>query len=344
VKAVVLKENGRLEFEEISLPPIAADQCQIRVSAAGICSSDIIRSFDNGAYFYPLVMGHELAGEIIEVGSSVTGFRVGDRVGIFPLLPCGNCEHCLQKNYVRCANYDYYGSRRHGGFAEFLNVNSWNLLPVPPEVATENVAALEAVSVVNHALNRGNYKSSSNRRLGIIGGGFLGLIAAQVIRLERPDIEIKIFERNKFKLDLARQMGFAAQAADDTFAWDAAIEGEFDLVLESCGASSTMSGSLKLVKAGGTVIWMGNPAGDVTFSKNDLGKILRKEITIVGTWNSSYWTEALALMQRGLNPSALISRRVKLSEIPDAIQTLSNHKKRIAACDYVKVMYVAPEL
>lgn len=115
MQAVVLHSNKHLQLESIPLHTPNSNECQIRVAATGVCSSDIFRSFDNGAYFYPLIMGHELSGEITKVGSNVNErFKVNDKVAVYPLIPCKICEHCINKSFIHCKNYDYYGSRCHG--------------------------------------------------------------------------------------------------------------------------------------------------------------------------------------------------------------------------------------
>ena len=92
MKSLELVANGEFSLVNKETPSIKADQCLIRVSVCGVCSTDIYRSHDNGAYFYPLVMGHEIAGKIEAVGDDIRGFALGDEVGVFPLIPCFSCE------------------------------------------------------------------------------------------------------------------------------------------------------------------------------------------------------------------------------------------------------------
>ena len=107
MKAVQLEANKHLKISEISIPKVNPDECLINIKVCGVCSSDIYRAFENGAYFYPLIMGHEISGQIIEIGEEIKNFKVGDSVSVFPLLPCFTCNSCKEKKYATCENYKY---------------------------------------------------------------------------------------------------------------------------------------------------------------------------------------------------------------------------------------------
>ena len=196
MRSVVLVENGRFTIEHRPDSEPALDECLIRIHAAGICSSDVPRAFNRGAYSYPLVMGHELAGIVEKCGSSVSTFHPGDRVTVFPLLPCFQCDACAREAYAQCRNYGYYGSRRDGGFAERLAVKTWNLLKVPDTVSLDDAALTEPTAVVVHALGRlGLLDGAAAGELCILGSGFLGLIAVQALKTLSPRIQVSTAER-----------------------------------------------------------------------------------------------------------------------------------------------------
>ena len=135
MKAAVLTANKKINIENLVLDSLKSTHCRVKIKNVGICSSDIQRGYGDGAYFYPLVMGHEISGEITEVGAEISEFKIGDRVAVFPLLPCFKCKSCTRNTYTQCQNYSYYGSRQHGGYAEYLDVYTWNLLKIPDEVS-----------------------------------------------------------------------------------------------------------------------------------------------------------------------------------------------------------------
>ena len=112
MKAAVLHGNRDLRYEEWETPVCGPDDVKVRVRATGICGSDVPRVLNNEAHFYPIVLGHEFSGDIVEVGSNVTTLRVGDTVSGAPLLPCMKCSDCQQGNYSLCRHYSFIGSRK----------------------------------------------------------------------------------------------------------------------------------------------------------------------------------------------------------------------------------------
>ena len=127
LKAYVLHEIGELRYEDRPLPEIRPGWALVKVLAAGICSSDIPRIFEKGTYHFPTIPGHEFSGQVEKAANESDGKWVGKRVGVFPLIPCKKCPSCQKGQYETCTNYDYIGSRRDGGFAEYVAVPVWNL-------------------------------------------------------------------------------------------------------------------------------------------------------------------------------------------------------------------------
>jgi len=161
MKALVLHGVGDARFEEVPKPAAMPGEALVRVGFCGVCGSDIPRTFVKGTYRFPTICGHEFAGTVEAVGLGVDGYKPGDRVVVFPLLWCGKCAACELGNYVMCEDYDYYGSRRDGGFAEYVSVPPANLVPVPDGVSMEAASMTEPAAVAMHALKRA-------------GGGFVG--------------------------------------------------------------------------------------------------------------------------------------------------------------------------
>ncbi len=349
MRSVVLVENGRFTVGQRPDTRPASDECLIRIHAAGICSSDVPRAFGRGAYSYPLVMGHELAGTVEACGSDVAAFRTGDRVTVFPLLPCFQCDACAREAYAQCRSYSYYGSRRDGGFAERLCVKAWNLLKVPDSVSLDDAALTEPTAVIVHALGRlGLLVGLPAGELCILGSGFLGLIAVQALRTLNPALKVTVVDRNGWKLARAAEQGAATVELKTEADWnDFSIShnARFPLVLEAAGAPETFAHTLKLAAPSGRVAWMGNISGDLHLPQKDVSAVLRKELTIVGCWNSEYhgdkasdWTRTLDLMANGLKPSTLVNLEVDLDGLPDAIARLDAHKRRITDARLIKVL------
>ena len=154
MKAWVLHGIGDIRLEEAACPEPAEQEVLLAVRAVGICGSDIPRIYRTGAYAHPLIPGHEFAGEVTKVGKGVDPSWRGQRVGVFPLIPCRSCDPCQRKLYEMCRCYSYLGSRRNGGFAEYVAVPAGNLLRLPEKVSYEEAAMLEPMAVAVHDMRR----------------------------------------------------------------------------------------------------------------------------------------------------------------------------------------------
>lgn len=353
MKAAVLKANRVIALENRRIPELQKDECTVRIAYAGVCSSDIFRGFEGGAYFYPLVMGHELAGEIVAIGDLSQDFRVGHKVAIFPLKPCFECPSCKTNSYAQCYKYDYYGSRSDGGYCEYLNVKNWNILSIPDGVSLKDAALTEPVSVVLHALRRaglhGELSSPSQfNNVAIIGAGFLGLLAEQILHHLHPKLEVTIFDRNSFKLEIAKKLGAQTVVIGSSDDWANYINknlDRFDCVIEVSGAPENFARSVEIARHSGRVVWMGNTTADLLIPKILVSSVLRKELQIMGTWNSSFksceaddWGDALDLMRNGIRPSDLVTHWATLENVAEYIAKMHAHKVLGQRFEHIKCM------
>ena len=334
MKKLNLIRNGKFRLEDAKMPRLKRDSSIVKLSHVGVCSSDIKRSFGNGAYFYPLVMGHEAMGF---VHKSNGNFKQGDKVVIFPLKPCFKCDSCKEKSFQTCSSYSYYGSREDGAYQQFLTVNNWNLLKLPQSILNADAALIEPTAVMVHVKNiliqlAGGLGHLKKLRGAIIGGGFLTMILSKVlteIGMPKPDV----FDRNTFKIDFAKSKNINAMNSDILLN-DNKIN-SYDWAVEASGDPNAFQTSIEIVKSGGKLVWMSNVQGDVNISAPAVSSILRKEICIFGSWNSSYqpsglsdWKETINLIKKGLSPSQFITHFVSLEELPDILQKFQNHKSR----------------
>ncbi|MCJ8344676.1 alcohol dehydrogenase catalytic domain-containing protein [bacterium] len=337
MKAAVLLQDKQIEIQDRQIPALNPGEYLVKLKAVGICNSDIFRGFFGGAYNYPLVMGHEICGEVVSSFDSTADLKVGEQVVVFPLLPCRSCESCLQKKWVLCDQYDYYGSRRDGGFQEYMVVKEWNLLKTPPGLSPEIACLVEPLSVCFHALDRVSPVDIQESIL-IIGGGILGISTGMILK-SRGFLDITIIDRNQFKCDLIESMGLSSMSMEDL----ANSTKRFQLVIESCGALMTYKKSLEFCNKGGQVLWMGNLQDEITFSKGEISSILRKEISICGTWNSNYqrglnddWSKALNFMNENDFLSQLISHKIVLEDLDKHLEKLYQTKNRAQKHSFLK--------
>ncbi|MAV90064.1 MAG: hypothetical protein CL676_01495 [Bdellovibrionaceae bacterium] len=355
MKAVVLEENQKLRLIDRPKPQPKAGECLIRIRAAGVCSSDIYRGFENGAYHYPLVMGHELAGEIVEVGAdwNHSKAQVGSSVVVFPLLPCKTCDQCLQKEYARCRKYDYFGSRRDGGFSEYLTVPAWNVLPLPEGLKFHQASLVEPISVVVHALKK-TLPEKPPQKICILGAGFLGLVATELLVSKyAPSAEVTLIDRNDYKLEKITNAKVNKVLLRDPKEKEEFLKSHlatFDFVLEAVGVPETFQNSIDLCAPGGTVVWMGNISGNLELSQKQVSSILRKELTLRGTWNSSYdpeqksdWSETLELLAKDIDVEPFITQKIEMADLPSVIEKLHQHKTRKQEFTSIKVVMTSED-
>ena len=260
MKVYRLHGVNKLRYEEIDMPICPQGWAIVKVKAAGICSSDIPRIFTKGTYHFPTIPGHEFSGIVVNVGNENSAHLIGKKVGVFPLIPCRKCDACSQKQYEMCEHYDYVGSRRDGGFAEYVAVPIWNLICLPDNISFEEAAMLEPLSVALHAMKLA--KISKGYTVGIIGTGMIGICAGQwAYKLGASNVTI--IGRNEAKRSLVENCGL-----DYIVPHNNVERLQYDAVLEAVGTPKAVEQSILMAKPGGNVIFMGNPSGDILLNQN----------------------------------------------------------------------------
>ena len=321
MKAYVLHGIGDLRYEDWSLPEIYPGWALVKVLVAGICSSDIPRIFEKGTYHFPTIPGHEFSGKVERVADESDRHWLGKRVGVFPLIPCKKCASCEKGQYETCSNYDYIGSRRDGGFAEYVAVPVWNLLELPETVSDVQGALLEPAAVALHAVKRAQIFPSAS--ICVVGTGAIGLLAGQWAKIYGAD-RVVIKGRSEFKRQLVQQYGLEYMGDDRSGE-------EFDCVIEAVGSVRALEESLLLTAPGGRLVLMGNPDGPRTLSQELYWRILRKQLTLAGTWNSAYgdedsdWTEVVqTLVDKKLQIGAVVTHVLESKKLMDGLAMMRN--------------------
>lgn len=335
MKAYNLYGVNDLRYEDLSIPDCPKNWAIVKVKAAGICSSDIPRITQKGTYHFPTIPGHEFAGEVFSVGSKNDADWIGRKVGIFPLIPCRKCSQCKGKHYEMCEHYDYVGSRRDGGFAEYVAVPIWNLIPLPNNVSFVSAAMLEPLSVALHAIKIGGVKPGD--RVAIIGTGMIGVCAAQWATKFGAE-SVTVIGRSEAKRKMVENCGVEYHSYSDI------KDGcQWNFVLEAVGTPEAIKNAISMVAPGGTVLVMGNPSGDISLQQDIYWRILRKQLIIKGTWNSSYdgtnpsdWTEAVcAISNEEIKVNSLVTHRFNQNELMEGLKLMCEHTE-----PYCKVMTI----
>ncbi len=154
MKSVVIHAEGDVRVEERPLPQLQAeDDVLVKVVSSGLCGSDILRIFAQGAHYYPITLGHEFSGYVESYGTGVTDMQPGDAVACVPLLPCFHCPQCERGYFSLCKQYQFVGSRSEGGNAEYVVVKRANLFRLPSDMPIEDGAFIEPITVGLHAFH-----------------------------------------------------------------------------------------------------------------------------------------------------------------------------------------------
>ena len=345
MKAWVLHNINDLRLETIDDPVLKDDEVLVAVKAAGICGSDIPRVFYTGTYSYPLVPGHEFSGVVAAVGKEVSPEWEGQRVGIFPLIPCDSCGPCRNKQYEMCRKYSYLGSRRDGGFAEYVAVPVWNLIKLPDNVDYAEAAMMEPMSVAVHAMRK--IAPSESERIAICGLGTIGLFLLMFL-IESGRKNILAIGNKEFQKRAAMRLGLPEECYCDSrsqnvdeWLMEKTNDAGADIFFECVGKNETIKQAVRLTGAAGRIMLVGNPASDMALEKEVYWKILRNQLTMMGTWNSSYthdseddWHYVLERLERHrIKPAELITHRFPLEELNRGLDIMRDKKE-----DYGKVM------
>ena len=339
MKAWVLHGINDLRLEELNSPIIGEKEVLLAVKAAGICGSDIPRVFYTETYSYPLIPGHEFSGQIAAVGANVDPKWQGQSVGVFPLIPCYSCLPCQRGQYEMCRQYSYLGSRRDGGFAEYVAVPEKNLILLPETVSYEEAAMLEPMSVAVHAMRKVAPLREEN--IVICGLGTIGLFLLMFL-LEEGRKNLLVIGNKDFQKRMAVKLGLSEDAYCDSRTQDVErwllerTEGKgADVFFECVGRNETVMQAVGLTGPGGRIMLVGNPASDMTLSKAVYWKILRNQLTVLGTWNSSFthtadddWHYVLDRLQEGrIAPAEMITHRLPLEELNLGLEIMRDKKE-----------------
>ena len=292
MKAQVLYGIGNIKYADIEAPRPKAGEALVRVTRCGICGSDVPRVFKTGAHNMPLVPGHEFTGTVEEC--ALVPELVGKRVGIFPLIPCMECEQCENEHYEMCSDYNYLGSRCDGGFAEFVSVPVWNLFPLPDEVTDDEAAMLEPMSVAVHAMRRAEIDRDNNPVIVVCGLGTIGLLMAMFLK-DAGFSKVLFIGNKNIQKEMLLEMGYSDSDYCDVrygepiaFIKDKTGGRGADVYFECIGRSESYAQAVNCMAPLGKVILVGNPASDMELSRDTYWKILRNQLTLKGIWNSAY--------------------------------------------------------
>lgn len=297
------------EFEnstivDVNEPVKLPHQDILNVKAVGICQSDIARVFNQSAYYYPIILGHEFSGSV--------KFNKEAKATVYPIIPCQQCDECKRQEYAQCKRYSYYGSRESGGMQERLAVNSWNLI-FNNTLDYEELALIEPSAV---AMNTYNKIPDEAESILINGCGFIALVLAQILIKNKKRVYIR--NRNQEKLKFAL----------DNF--DVSVyNNKVDCIVDFVSNSQSMNFVIDAVNSHGTIIAVGNPSREILIDKNNYSTILRRELSIKGVWNSKRddWFSVIKMIEnKDVDVKKLITHRYEYTDFKKAFERILNNQ------------------
>lgn len=329
MQALVLTEYRKLELASLEQPRIGPDDVLVAVRACGICGSDV-HGYDGstGRRIPPLVMGHESAGVVAEVGANVSRVRIGEHVALDSLLCCGECDCCRRGEGNMCGKRRILGVacaefRQSGAFAEYVVVPQHALYPLPPGLPFEQAALVEPVSVALHAVGRLRIERGASAV--VVGSGMIGLLVIQALRHAGCD-RVFAIDLEDDRLGLAAKLGATSTINPSrTDAAAAVLEQTdslgVDVALEVVGAAAPLATAIACVRRRGQICLVGNLSAEVPLPLQD---VVMRELTLVGTCASAgEYPQAIELIANGtIRVAPLISAVAPLAEGPTWFERL----------------------
>ena len=286
MKAAVLYTALDMRLEEVEIPEIGPEEVLVRIKAVGICGSDVHYYLHGRAASFivtkPLILGHECAGEVVEVGDKVRQIDVGQRVVIEPGFPCRKCHFCIEGRYNLCREVKFYGAPPFNGtFAEYVTAPKQNVYPIPETMSYEEGAMIEPLSVGMMAAKMG--KVGVNDVVAVLGAGPIGQMILQAAKVHGAP-EIYVTDVIDYRLEYAKKYGATeiinAAGEDVVGKMKDLTDGEgVDVVIDASGAPSAIRQAVDIVKPGGRIVLVGYPMRDVPLP---IAEMISKELTLQG--------------------------------------------------------------
>lgn len=327
MKAAVLKEIEELEIKEIPRPHPQKGEILLKVEACSICGTDV-RVYHHGHKHikFPIVTGHEVSGEIVEIGEEIKGYRVGEEIAVAPAIPCGKCYYCRKGMPGMCLNLRAIGYNYNGGFAEYMIVpeiaiqnDCVNL--IPENISFEEAALAEPLACAI------NGQELSKIGLGdsvlIIGAGPLGCIHLQLARANGAT-KIMLMELSSYRINFARKF------AEPDLIINPSLEDGIkrvkketsgrgvDKIIVACPSGQAQEDSLKMIAPRGIVNFFGGLPKDKPYIRFDSNLVHYSEFYVVGTHGSAPYHNKLALnliSQGKIKVKELITHHLSLNQI-----------------------------
>jgi threonine 3-dehydrogenase len=330
-----------IDLQDIAKPSPGPNDVLIRVKRAAICGTDMhIYNWDAWAQKtipVPMAVGHEYCGEVVEIGSEVSGFKVGDRVSGEGHITCGHCRNCRAGRRHLCRNTVGVGVNRPGAFAEYVVIPAFNAFKLPAAIDDEIAAILDPLGNAVHTALAFDVVGED---VLITGAGPIGIMATAIVRFIGAR-NVVITDVNDYRLELARKMGatlalnVTRDKLEDAMKQLGMQEG-FDVGLEMSGNAAALRDMLRTTHHGGSIAMLGIPPAEVAIDWNE---VILKGLTIKGIYGRQMfetWYKMAALLQSGLNVRPVITHRLPYTQYQHAFEIMGKGHSGKVVMDWEK--------
>ena len=326
MKALVFLGPGKFEFREVPRPEVGRGDVLVRVRAAGICGSELeAYTGVSKKRVPPLILGHELAGEVLEIGGDVSGVIPGERVVVQPLITCGVCAFCLRGKTNICPNRQLLSLNLPGGMAEFVSIPAEQVFPLPDTVSLSAGTLAEPLANGVHLLRR--MGGVAHEPAVIYGGGAIGLLALAVL-MHAGLKKIAVVEPNSARIELARRIG-ANRVFDPKHGGEISAQILFwsgdqgvATAVDAVGLSEARWAAVETAAPGGKIVCLGFHQSE---SAADHRLVVSKELDILGSYayTNDDFRRAIALLDEGAVDAEAITMEAPFAEGPKCFQDLA---------------------
>lgn len=332
MKAVMLKETGRVAVVEHKMPHLGANDILIKVAYAGVCGSDM-HAFRGHHPFRepPVVLGHEVSGTVADMGSDVDGFSPGDRVTVMPALSCGHCIYCEKGLPNLCVEKVVPGTGDWiGTMAEYFRADASITYKLGENTSLRLGCLAEPLSVAAHSVVQG--KVCSGSRVLVLGGGTIGLLTALAAKIIGAETVV-LTDLYDYKLSIAREMGiddvWSARREDLLQVLLEAYPEKFETIILASGAPPVMEQAMALVQRGGRIVVTALFMEPVSI---DLLQVTLQELYVVGSqiYTGEDFETALKWLEGNRAPfEKIISHVQPLDRAPEVFRDIAEHPEKI---------------
>lgn len=318
MRAAVWEKPGQLKVQERPDPSPGPAEIVVRVGACGMCGTDVhIAEGEFPPTPYPIVPGHEFAGEVVEVGADVDDVAVGDHVAVDPSLFCGHCDYCRVQRGNLCRNWNAIGDTVDGAFAELVKAPARNAYRLPDGTSLRTGALVEPLACAVHGARR--LEVGTGDSVLVTGAGTMGLLLLQLLR-HGGAAGVTVVDRNEQRLEVASELGADAVETDVA----AAADGDgFDIVVDATGVPAVIQQGVDAVRRGGKLMIFGVAPEEARVEISPF-RIYNDEVTVVGSMAVLYtFVQAIELLRGGtVQTDPLLTHTFPLDGFEDALASM----------------------